>query len=102
MLEKKSRKVFSDIDLRTSAAAVDVEVEHFWNLSGNSPFTSSHCLTSIISISSEVVFFVLLPKLRTYFHVGLQNGPIDGTARVFSTSYATTGNRIRVSSVAPL
>ena len=29
MLEKKSRKVFSDIDLRTSAAAVDVEVEHF-------------------------------------------------------------------------
>ena len=101
MLEKKSRKVFSDIDLRTSAAAVDVEVEHFWNLSGNSPFTSSHCLSSISSFSSEVVFWST-SNLRTYFHVGLQNGPIDGTARVFSTSYATTGNRIRVSSVATL
>ena len=40
-------------------------------------------------------FFHLLPKLRTYFYVCL----IDGSARIFPTSYATTGNRTHVSSL---
>ena len=44
------------------------------------------------------IFFHLLPKLRTYFYVGL----IDGAARIFPTSYAATGNRTHASSVAPL
>ena len=36
-------------------------------------------------------------KVRTFFHVHL----IDGTARIFSTSRAATGNQTHVSSVAP-
>ena len=43
-------------------------------------------------------FFHLLPKLRTYFYVCL----IDGSARIFPTSYAATGNWTHISSVAPL
>ena len=46
-----------------------------------------------------VYFFShLLPKPRTYFYVCL----IDGTARIFPTSYAATKNRIHISSVEPL
>ena len=43
-------------------------------------------------------FFLLLPKTRTYFCVRL----IDGTARIFPTSYAATEIQTHVSSVAPL
>ena len=43
------------------------------------------------------LFFHLLPKPRTYFCVRL----IDGTARIFLTSYASIGNQNHVSPVAP-
>ena len=42
--------------------------------------------------------FHLLTKPCTYFHVRLT----DGAARIISTSYAATGNRNHISSVAPL
>ena len=61
--------------------------------------------TEIFSHTSEKSHFVkfrffshLLPKPPTYFYVHL----IDGAARIFPNSYAATGNRTHVSSVAHL
>ena len=52
----------------------------------------------ILTVVVTHVFFHLPPKLGTNFYVRL----IDGAARIFPTSHATTGNQTHVSSVAPL
>ena len=73
-----------------------------WNRSNKlSQIIWNSCLQRHVSQKlklKEVDIFYQLPKPHTYFHVSL----IEGTARIFPTSFAVIGNRTRVSSVAHL
>ena len=66
-------------------------------IDGKSTESSHKKIVNSIGMPPKSFFSHLLRKPRTYFCVHL----MDGAARIFPNSYAATGNRTRVSRVAP-